>query len=150
MHKSWDRHDRISAISAITCSPVQNRLGLHFRLQEANFRWPAVVSFIRELRRHVGRKLAIIWDRLNVHRSARVQLERLYGDEVQFHWLPGYSPELNPVERVWSHTKYSDLANNLPENIVVLWRDIFRSLTAKRRNPKLLGAFFRHAGLALS
>jgi len=51
---------------------------------------------------------------------------------------------------VWSHTKHSDLAKNLPRDIVVLWNDIFRSLTAKRRNPKLLGVFFRHAGLALS
>src|SRR5438876_11189377 len=26
-------------------------------------------------------------------------------------WLPGYAPDLNPVEAIWSHTKYSDLAN---------------------------------------
>jgi hypothetical protein len=30
--KSWDRHDRISAISAITVSPARRRLGLYFRL----------------------------------------------------------------------------------------------------------------------
>jgi transposase len=149
VHKSWDRHDRISAISAITCSPVRMKLSLYFRLQMANFRWPAVVSFVRELRRHVGPKLAIIWDRLNVHRSARVKLERLFGDQIEFYWLPGYAPELNPVEQVWSHTKFAELANNLPIDIAALWQDVYWSLSDKRRSPTLLKAFFHHAGLAL-
>ena len=30
--KTWDRHDRISAISAVTISPKRRRLGLYFRL----------------------------------------------------------------------------------------------------------------------
>ena len=30
--KSWDRHDRISAISAVTVSPKRRRLGLYFHL----------------------------------------------------------------------------------------------------------------------
>jgi transposase len=73
----------------------------------------------------------------------------LFGDEISFHWLPGYAPELNPVERVWSHTKYAELANNLPADATALWKDVFRSLTAKRRRPDLLRAFYRHTGLAL-
>ena len=30
--RRWDRHDRISAISCITVSPVKRRLGLYFQL----------------------------------------------------------------------------------------------------------------------
>ncbi len=30
--RNWDRHDRISAISAITVSPTRRRLGLVYRL----------------------------------------------------------------------------------------------------------------------
>jgi len=31
--------------------------------------------------------------------------------------LPGYAPDLNPVEMIWDHTKYADLANFFPENL---------------------------------
>lgn len=149
VHKSWARHDRISAIAAITCSPRRQRLRLYFRLQDDNYRWPAIVSFVRQVRRHVGPKLAIVWDRLNAHRSAQVQLTRCFGDDITFHWLPGYAPELNPVEGVWSHTKYAELANNMPADATALWKDVFRSLMAKRTNTHLLRGFYRHTGLAL-
>ena len=149
VHKSSARHDRVSAIAAITCSPLRKRLGLYFRLQDDNYRWPAVVSFVRHVRRHVGPKLTIVWDPLNVHRSAYAGLTRSFGDEIKFHWLPSYAPELNPVEGVWSHTKYAELANNLPADVIVLWRDVFRSLTGKRKNATLLAASYHHTGLAL-
>ena len=35
-------------------------------------------------------------------------------------WLPAYAPELNPVEQVWNHTKYKELANYLPDNLDAL------------------------------
>lgn len=149
IHKCSARHDRVSGIGAITVSSLRGRVGLYFRLQDANFRWPAVVSFIRMLRRHVGRKLLIVWDRLNVHRSAQRELRRFYGNEIVFHWLPSYAPELNPVEQVWSHTKFADLANNLPQDATELWKDVYGSLTPKRRDQTLLKAFFRHAKLPL-
>jgi hypothetical protein len=34
--KSWDRHDRFSAISAVTISPKKQHLGLYFRLLPDN------------------------------------------------------------------------------------------------------------------
>ena len=32
LQNAWDRHDRISVISALTISPVRRRLGLYFQL----------------------------------------------------------------------------------------------------------------------
>jgi len=49
--------------------------------------------------------MLVIWDRLNAHRSAQRQLIVKYGDDICFEFLPAYSPQLNPVEQVWSHTK---------------------------------------------
>ena len=37
-------------------------------------------------------------------------------------WLPAYAPDLNPVEPAWSHTKYGDLANYVPETALDLIR----------------------------
>lgn len=147
--KSWSRHDRLSVISTLTVSPVRQRIGLYFSIQDENFRWPHIVSFVRSLRRHVGPRLLIIWDRLNAHRSAQVHLREAFDDDIVFVLLPGYSPELNPVERVWSHTKYCELANNIPADIHALWRDVYKDLRTKRKRPGLLRSFFQHAGLHL-
>lgn len=149
IQRTWDRHDRLSVISALTLSPIQRRVGLYFRIQDENFKTPHVLSFISQLRRHVGPRMLVIWDRLNVHRSAQRQLKEKFGSDICFEFLPAYAPELNPVEQVWSHTKYAELANNIPQDINALWRDVYRSLNAKRMNPVLLKAFYRHAGLRI-
>jgi transposase len=42
-------------------------------------------------------QLLIIWDGAGWHRSKELQLPA----NIQVHFLPPYSPELNPVERLW-------------------------------------------------
>jgi len=49
---------------------------------------------------------------------------------IEFEWLPAYAPELNPVESRWSHTKYSDLANFVPDDTPRLKRAVRKSLKA--------------------
>jgi transposase len=68
---------------------------------------------------------------------------------VDIEWLPPYAPDLNPVERVWSRTKYTDLANYVPEDIHVLHRAVRRSLRRTQSQCALLGSFFKHAKLKL-
>lgn len=38
---------------------------------------------------------------------------------VSNHLLP-YAPDLNPVEHVWKHTKYDELANYIPDDLLDL------------------------------
>jgi len=52
-------------------------------------------------------------DRYSAHRKA----VRLLQDWFEVEWLPAYAPDLNPVEMVWNHSKYSDLANFIPEDV---------------------------------
>ncbi|MFQ6034567.1 MAG: IS630 family transposase, partial [Sedimentisphaerales bacterium] len=51
IHHCWDRRDRISAISAITISPIRKRRGLYFTLlaDNENVHAEDVVSFLRQL-----------------------------------------------------------------------------------------------------
>src|SRR5436305_1740366 len=59
--KSWDRHDRISAISAVTVSPKRRRLGLYFHLlaDDTNAHGEDTVAFLKELRRHIPGPMTI-------------------------------------------------------------------------------------------
>lgn len=144
---SWDRHDRLSVISALTIPPLRRRLGLHFDVQGCNFRTPDIYRFLSWLLSKLQRPLTVILDRLSAHRGAASRLKARFGKRIKFEWLPAYAPTLNPVEHVWGHTKHGDLANYVPENIDALKEELIDSLERKRGNGDLLRSFFRQAKL---
>ena len=149
VHCSWDRRDRLSVISAITVSPIRRRLGLYFDIHDHNINTDAFEGFVRWLRRQIRRGIVLVMDRWSVHRSGARRLQRRFGAKVQIEWLPAYAPELNPVEQVWSHTKYADLANYIPEDINTLAEAVTQSIEQTGRKQALLRSFFHHAGIGL-
>lgn len=64
-------------------------------------------------------------------------------------WLPAYAPELNPVQPVWSHSKYGDLADFTPDSLPALESAVVSSLLHSRSQRALLAAFVRAARLEL-
>jgi len=146
VHRSWDRHDRLSVISALTISPKQRRIGLYFEVLTHNVRNDDAERFVRQIRRQVGRNLLLVWDRLNVHRSAATRFDE---DRITVEWLPAYAPDLNPVEGVWNHAKYGRLANYLPTDIFDLHSWVAVILWQLRDHQDHLLSLFKHAGLFL-
>jgi transposase len=148
VHRSWDRHDRLSVISALTVSPKRRRLGLYFTVHDGNIRAAESEAFIRSIRRSLGgRKLLLVWDRLNVHRSAAPRLQR--GGGITIEWLPPYAPDLNPVEQVWNQSKNATLANYLPNDLFDLHCAVAVSISKQKGQQALLRGFFQHAKLFL-
>ena len=91
------------------------------------------------------RKLIVVMDRWSVHRKAA---RSLFGDErFWIEWLPPYAPDLNPVEHVWNHTKYGDLANYVPDDVLDLEIELEMSIEQTRERPELLRSFFHAAEL---
>ena len=91
--KTWDRHDRISAISAVTISPRRRRLGLSFRLlpEGANAHGEDTVAFLRQLRDHIRGPMTILWDRTQTHdRSRAVKAYLAEHPEIVTEKLPRY------------------------------------------------------------
>jgi transposase len=68
---------------------------------------------------------------------------------MEIEWLPAYAPELNPAEQVWKHTKYDDLANFMPDDVLHLGRAVADSIRHTRSDQSLLRSFFEHAKLKL-
>lgn len=147
---AWDRHDRLSVISAVTLAPRRQRLGLYWSVQTQNIRGPDVAAFLRRVRRGLQRKIVLILDRWNVHRSKvmRECLDRLHAS-VRVEWLPAYAPDLNPTEQVWNHAKYCDLANFIPDDRADLHAHVETSITAQHGQSDLLRSFFQTAKLKL-
>ena len=153
IQKCWDRHDRISAISAITISPRRHRLGLYFHLlaENRNVRAEDIVEFLCLLRRQLRRPLDIVWDRINIHDNSRLVRDFLsLHPELRTHRLPAYAPELNPDEGVWNHTKFARLANYAAAHVGELRDTVQDELKRLRRRKDLLAAFIRHSKLPIA
>jgi transposase len=149
VQRCWDRYDRLSVLGAITLSPHRKRLDARFNVWHENICTRHVVQFIKQLRQELRRPLVVILDRLAAHRSAARQLQSEGYKDIRFEWLPAYAPDLNPVEALWSHTKYSDLANFLPNDGNELRRSVCQSIETQRRQKHLLRSFFHAAELKL-
>jgi transposase len=95
------------------------------------------------------RKFILVLDHYNAHRKAVRLLQAEHPDWFEVEWLPAYTPDLNPVELVWSRAKYSDMANIIPEDEHDLHQAITTSLESTSAPSRLIRSFFRHAGLGL-
>ena len=114
---AWQRHDRLSVIGSLAISPRRRRVKLCFAVQRRNVRAPDLMRYLRALHQQHRGPLIVVLDRLNAHRSAVRHLQERGASWLTVEWLPAYAPELNPVEALWSHAKYSALANFVPDDL---------------------------------
>jgi len=143
----WDRRDRLSVIGALSRSAGRKRIGLYFVVYERNVTAEEVELFVRDVQRSLGRKLIVVMDRWAAHRKAA---KALFGDRrFWIEWLPPYAPDLNPVEHVWNHTKYGDLANYIPDDVLDLELELECSFDRTSERPELLRSFFHAAELEI-
>ena len=149
VQRAWDRYDRLSVISAVTLSPHRRHIGTPFQIHTDNIRTAEAVDFIKALRRSFRGPLIIVLDRWSVHRAAAKQILASRLKQIEFEWLPAYAPELNPVEARWSHTKYGDLANFVPDDTPELKRAVRKSLKSQANDHQLKTSFFKTAKLRI-
>jgi len=141
-------HEKVSGIGALVVSPRRRRITLYLALHaKKNVRGPQVLDFLRQLRQHNPGHLLLLWDQGQPHRH---QLVRTYlAKHHKWHplWLPGYAPELNPQEQLWSYLKYGRLPNFAPDNTEAIACAVRRETRRARLRPQLLKGFFRHSKL---
>lgn len=150
IHYSWDRHDRISACAALKTGPDFTNLQVFFELWMHNIKSEEVLNFLKQVHQETRRKMIVILDRWNGHRKALRLLSEEGVDWLQVEWLPAYAPDLNPVELLWSHTKYGDLANYIPEDIQAMRQSVTDSIHCAGTKADLLLSFVHHTHLGLS
>ena len=60
--------------------------------------------------------------------------------------LPGYAPDLNPVESSWSNLKGQELANRCSDGLGEAAAAAHQGLTRVRQSQQLAFSFLHHAG----
>jgi transposase len=141
--KEFLSHDHLSLIGAVT---PQGRLFL--KTYEHSITSQEVVAFLGQLLRLIPGLLLVIWDGSPTHRSKAIKAYLAEGAAKRIHLerLPGYAPELNPTEWVWSYLKIADLANVTCNFLSELDALIQRAKKCIQRKPDLIRAFILDAG----
>jgi transposase len=139
-------YDHLSAISAITPS---GQLLLH--VQEQAYHGVDVVGFLRHVLRHIGGKLLIMWDGASIHRSQAIKDFLAAGGAKRIHLerLPGYAPDLNPHEGIWSYLKYRELKNVVCQNKTELRYELRLAVARLRHKRQVIQGCITQAGLTL-
>ena len=124
---------------------------LAFHHQPGAYDTDTLIGALGQLRRFLGgQKATLLWDGLPAHRSKlmRVWLRR------QRSWLvveplPGYAPDLNPVEALWSNLKGVELANLAADTLKEVTAAAEGGIQRIRSTHWLAYSFLRHCGLSL-
>ena len=118
----------------------------YFRLFNGSIKSPQVVEFLKALQRTIGKKLLIIWDGLQAHRSklVRAHVEGQRG-RIVLERLPAYAPEMNPVECIWGYLKHHAMPNYCAANFTDLAQRARRNLRSMQRRATLVTAFWKQA-----
>lgn len=141
--KEYLSYDHLSVIGAVTPA---GRLFLKTYPHSITSR--EVIVFLKQLLRLIPGLLVVIWDGSPIHRSKAIKEYLSYGaaKRIRLEQLPGYAPELNPTEWVWSYLKVVDLANVACDLLCELDTLLQKAKKRLQCKPDLIQAFIHDAG----
>jgi transposase len=91
-------------------SAVEPKTGEHFTLEISHVNTPCLNVFLEEFARaYPHDDILLVMDGAGWHRSRNLVIP----DTIEIAYLPPYSPELNPVERLWEHLKRNTIRNQI-------------------------------------
>ncbi|EST25501.1 hypothetical protein N566_24500, partial [Streptomycetaceae bacterium MP113-05] len=89
-------------------SAISTKGRMHFMVFTESFTAEVMCRFLERLAGHFDRKVHLAVDGHSAHRSRKVRdWIAAHPDDVELHFLPPYSPELNPDELVNADLKHS-------------------------------------------
>lgn len=141
---------KMSIATALAFSWDRKRSRLFFQTKPDNYNTVSLIGFLKALRREFrGKNCIVIWDGLPAHKSkemkAYLATQRSW---LRVELLPGYSPDLNPVETLWGNVKGQELANLCPDDLGEVADALRRGMERVGASRELARAFLKNAGLS--
>jgi putative transposase len=145
---------RIS-IAGLTCYRPGQRSRLIYRMlvhkgrkgEKKGFREPDFATLLDAAHQQLGAPIVLVWDNLSGHKSAAMRALIAARPWLRVYTLPAYAPELNPVEKVWSHLKRG-LANLAASTATNLASRAKTRLKKMQYTDGLVDGFFGATGLS--
>jgi transposase len=111
---------------------------------DGNFNHVRLIEFFEALIKQTGGKVFLVLDNLGVHHCAPVKKWiQEHRQEIEVFYLPSYSPDLNPDERL-----NGDLKQVIETRVPCRTKDKLRlaatnHMAAIEKNPERIKAFFK-------
>ena len=120
-------------------------------IQETAFNGAGVVRFLQRLLRQIEGKQLVLWDGAPIqliHKCKEVKsfLSEGAAERLHLEMFPGYSPDLNPQEGVWSYLKRVELKNLCCHDLSELKRELKKAIQRLQHKAHLLQACARQPG----
>ena len=147
-HFAWKR---LSIAGVLAYEHDGSDAHLVFQLRPGAYNDETLIDFLADVHEHEQhRRIILIWDGLPSHRSRRM-LDWLADQRawMRAERLPGYAPDLNPIEQVWGNVKSNELANLCADTIGQVSDAAKDGLHRVSSDAPLCFAFLRHAGMRL-
>jgi len=98
----------------------------YFRFFPGSIERPQIVRFLKDLQATIGKKLLIVWDRLQAHR---------------FGTSAGVRAGIESVEYIWGYLKHHAMPNYCARDLTDLRQRASRNLRSMQRRGTLVSAF---------
>lgn len=142
-----NRPGQRQSISA--ASAVNSKGAFWFATYKGGLTGDLFVELLKKMMHRRKKAVHMVVDGLPAHKNAVVKryIESTNG-KLTFHFLPGYAPDLNPDELVWSHTKRTGVSRRPLRKGESLEEKVKEQLQAVGDNPQLVRSFFRHPSVS--
>ena len=146
-HFAWKR---LSLAGALAYEPDGSDAHLVFELRPGAYNDETLIEFLSDVKAIEQRRVLLIWDGLPSHRSRRMlEWVASHRDWLRIEPLPGYAPDVNPIEQVWGNLKSTELANLCSDTIDEVADIAADGLDRIGSDAALCFAFLRHCRLRL-
>jgi transposase len=142
---------RLSIAGALVYEPDGSDAHLVFQLRPGAYNDELLIEFLTDLHQlEQDRSVVLVWDGLPSHRSRHMtEWVASQRDWLSIEPLPGYAPDLNPIEQVWGSLKSTELANLCRDTIGEVADVAEDGLDRISSDASLCFAFLRHCRLKL-
>lgn len=142
--KTPGKRERLSMISTVT-----NQGKTRWMIVDGNIDGDKLIEFLGCLVRDSGKKVFVVMDNLRVHHSKPVkQWLSEHQNEIEAFYLPSYSPELNPDERLNSDLKQGIASRSPVRNKVKLQEHATSHMLMLEQSPHRVRKYFEDPHVA--
>jgi transposase len=154
--KTWGKKGETPVIarpgqrqSISAASAVNSKGAFWYSTYQGGLNAPLFVKLLKQMMRNRSKPVHLVVDGLPAHKT-KLAKEYVASTEgrLTLHFLPGYAPELNPDELVWSHVKRTGVARTPLRKGEKLSQKIEMQLAAIKKMPRLVRAFFNTPSVA--
>lgn len=135
--------------SISAASAVNSKGAFWFKTYEGALTGELFVQLLKDMMAERKKPVHLVVDGLPAHKKATVkQYVQSTEGKLTMHFLPGYAPDLNPDELVWSYAKRTGVARNPLRKGEKLKQRVDEQLQDVADDPALVRSFFQHPSVA--